>query len=1167
MLSGLAKLFTGSQEFQQLAKRLQTAAMEESVSILQSAKPLLLGTLWRELRVPILIVTPRPDDARRLYDRLLAYWGEDSPVYSFAELEALPFERLTADTATIHQRLQALAALAGAYADQDPPLVVTSASGVALKTLSPKLFQAKDGHHVLRRGDRVSMEPLLARWAAMGYRMDRATEVPGTMSRRGGILDVFPSGDTLPVRLELWGDVLESLRTFDPGTQRSLEPVERVTVIPAQELLPALADYQQMEQAVRNLDYDGCPPRIRDRIEEEISMLMAGQEVEESGFYTGVFNNSSVMDFLSPEGVVVIDQPFEVEEACRELDRRSFELREVKRGRGELPGGFPSPYFIWEEVSQRFQRVGRRLNLGRWSGEKSASFPFVQAPSFWGRLDPFLAEARERSSRGERVVVITNHAQRLQELMTDQGIGPRLDQGLTELPPQGSVSVVRGSLSEGWIASMDGGAVLLTDTEVFGTAKIQRPRRRHAVPKEAFLSEITPGSYVVHTDHGVARFAGTTTLGEGDEEREYLVLEYGDEDKLYVPTDHTDRVSPYVAPGDQAPSLTRLGTQEWARAKERVKRSTQEMAEEVLALHAQREVTPGIAIEEDSPWQRGMEDAFPYLETPDQLATISNIKEDMERPSPMDRLVCGDVGYGKTEVALRAAFKTVTSGMQVALLVPTTVLAQQHYATFGERLGPYSVAVEVLSRFRTDQEQHAVVEGLSEGRVDICIGTHRLLQKDVRFKNLGLVIIDEEHRFGVGHKERLKRMRAEVDVLTLTATPIPRTLHMALSGIRDMSTMETPPEERLPIKTYVSEESEELVREAILRELDRGGQVYFLHNRIYNITRVADSIRRLVPEARVAVGHGRMGEEDLEKTMADFSRGEFDVLVCTTIIESGLDLPNVNTLIVDRADTFGLAQLYQLRGRIGRGSNRAYAYFLVPKGRHITEAAQKRLETILAATELGAGFRIAMKDLEIRGAGRILGAEQSGHIQAVGFDLYSTLLAQAVEGVKESGEVPVSLDEERTEITINLGLPARIPTEYVEDLPTRLGLYQRLSRSRTAEQIRQVQEEMGDRFGHLPREVHHLLYILRVRVLAQTAGVEAVIRERRSVAVRLREDVGGAGPALERELGPNVRVGNRLLRMEMERLDRPWGQALLDLLEGVIAFKEKMDVSMGLSTD
>ena len=504
----------------------------------------------------------------------------------------------------------------------------------------------------------------------------------------------------------------------------------------------------------------------------------------------------------------------------------------------------------------------------------------------------------------------------------------------------------------------------------------------------------------MHVEHGVGRFAGTGRTPREDDDREYLIINYAEGDELYVPMEHLDRVTPYVAPLDRPPSLSRLGTQEWKRTKARVERSTREMAAELLSLYASREMAEGHSFALDTPWQVQLEDAFPYEETPDQAEAILDMKHDMESGKPMDRLICGDVGYGKTEVALRAAFKAVTDGYQVAILVPTTVLAQQHFTTFSERLKPYPVRVEVLSRFRTDREQRDIVNDLAEGKVDIVIGTHRLVQKDVSFKNLGLIVVDEEQRFGVAHKERLKQMRSEVDVLTMTATPIPRTLHLSLSGIRDMSAIQTAPEERLPIKTYVSEFSDELIREAIRREIDRRGQVYFLHNRVYNIDYIAGYIRRLVPEAKVGVAHGQMGENGLEQAMVDFAEGNVDVLVCTTIIESGLDIPNVNTLIVNRADTFGLAQLYQLRGRVGRSARRAYAYLLIPQHRSLTETAEKRLKTMLAATELGAGFQIAMKDLEIRGAGNILGANQSGHIYAVGFDLYTRLLSDAVESLR-----------------------------------------------------------------------------------------------------------------------------------------------------------------------
>ncbi|MBI4311997.1 MAG: transcription-repair coupling factor [Chloroflexi bacterium] len=1231
MLAGLSALLQELPQHQALAAKLK-AGQAESVSIFHAARALLIGSLWSELRAPLLVVTPHPEDARRLHDQLAAYWGDGIPLLHFAELEALPFERLTPDSAIVHQRVRVLAALAGLYPGQAPPLVVTSASGAALKTLPPALFREQGEAHRIRRGDTIPMQALLARWTALGYRMGHVAEVPGTASRRGGIVDVFPPGEAFPFRLDFWGDFLESIKTYDPGSQRSLAPVDEVVVTPAQELLPALADRAGVEALVQAMNMENCTTKTSERIGEELSLLLSGQEVEDAGFYLGFFNQASLLDYLPEGGLLVLDQPAELEHVFLEMDERAQEMRRAKLERGELPNGFPSPYFTWEEMKPGLTARGR-LQLTRWEGDAFTSFPFLQAPSYGSQLDQFLDDAAARQRRGQRIVVVTSHGQRLKELLADHGVGASLSDDLEALPAPGSVNIVRGALNEGWemtslpqSLSPEGGegrgralpaapptslpqplfpkgregssvppslagkgarglgevvggdalplpfreggprglgTLLLTDAEVFGTSKITRPKRQYAYHVPSLPAEIAPGSYVVHVDHGVAKFAGAITMADSGQDKEYLVLEYADGDKLYVPVEQAHRVGLYVAPNEAPPSLSRLGTQEWANTKSRVKHAAREMAEELMALYAKRQAVPGIAFGEDTPWQKEVEDAFPYVETPDQMKAILAVKQDMESGQPMDRLVCGDVGYGKTEVALRAAFKAVAYGYQVAVLAPTTILAQQHYVTFTERLQPYPLRVEVLSRFRNPKEQDEVLDGLASGRVDICIGTHRLLQKDVKFKNLGLVIIDEEHRFGVGHKERLKQMRAEVDVLTLSATPIPRTLNMALTGVRDMSAMETPPEERLPIKTYVSEDSDDLIKEAIVREMDRGGQVFFVHNRIHSIYSVTERVARLVPDARIAVGHGRMDEEELAEVMAAFGRGDYDVLVCTTIIESGLDLPNVNTLIIDRADTFGLAQLYQLRGRVGRGRNRAYAYMMAPRGKRITETAQKRLETILAATELGAGFRIAMKDLEIRGAGQILGAQQSGHIESVGFDLYNSLLTQAVEELKE-GKVLEELPlEEPEEMVLNLKMTARIPPSYIEDLPTRLSFYTRLNHARTLEQVKEAQDELWDRFGKFPRDVHNLLYTVRVRVLAMQSGVESITKEADTVAVRLKEDVGGAREPLQRHLGERVRVGNRLLHLDTRKLDRPWGQALLDLLEGVVSFRERVQAMVG----
>ena len=726
----------------------------------------------------------------------------------------------------------------------------------------------------------------------------------------------------------------------------------------------------------------------------------------------------------------------------------------------------------------------------------------------------------------------------------------------------GDVIVTQGTLRQGFTVLPDDQRPLgiITDAEIFGVAKERRRITKRPVRKGPALEQLQPGAYVVHIEHGIGKFSGTQVMG--DEGKEFLVLEYAEDDKLYVPTEHLDRIQLYHGPSDAAPKLTRLGTQEWSRARARAKRATEQLAGELIALYAAREVSEGFSTGDDTPWQDALEASFPYQETPDQLATLEQVKKDLESQHPMDRLVCGDVGYGKTEIALRAAFKVVQSGRQVGILVPTTVLAQQHFETFTERLGPFPASVELLSRFRSDAEQKDVIQRLANGSVDIVIGTHRMLQRDVRFKDLGLIVIDEEHKFGVTHKERLKRLRTQVDVMTLSATPIPRTLQMSLAGIRDMSTIETPPEERLPIKTYVTEESEELTREAILREIDRGGQVFYLHNRVKDIDLITAKLMKLVPEASFEIGHGQMGEDELEPVMAAFERREFDVLVCTTIIESGIDMPNANTLIVDRADMFGLSQLYQLRGRIGRGTNRAYAYLMVPRGKALTETAEARLNTILAATELGAGFQIALRDLEIRGMGNILGGEQSGHVAAIGFDLYTKLLADTVADMK-AGKKPSEEEQENglpdfSTVRVDLGMDARIPDSYVEDLAQRLSIYQRLARIHETADLDEIREEMRDRFGPVPRNVELLLAAEKMRVLAEHAGVDSVNIGETRATLNLKEPTGGARTALQKALGRGVTVGHMQIRVDIDRDEPDWIEELTAVFDGMLIFRERL---------
>ena len=1137
----------------------------------EAARPYLLASLWHHLKVPMLVVVPRPEDARRFHDQLLSYLGE-GPARLFPESDVLPYERLVADATTNNQRLQILAALgrarqAPAGAEQEtcpPPLVVASTSAALRRTLSPQVLDA--AWHTLGVGEKVVPAEMFSRWVALGYKREEGVEVPGTFSQRGGIIDVYPPSSPLPARMELLGDQIESIRLFDPVSQRSVRAVEKIGVVPATEYLPSFVDRDRVSELIGRMDFSRCTPSTGERFGEELTALFSGQDVEELPLYNGLLNHGCFIDHLPQGGLLVLDREGQMESEASELGDRADGLRAAREGRGDLPANFPSPQLPWSELRYALDQRPRLLAKG-WTGGEGG-FEFQPAPQYYGRLQDLASDARGVLSEGRSIVAVTLHARRLSEVLGEEGLGAPVIADLELMPAGGTFSLLTGTVREGWSLPAlpplapghldSGGMSLLTDSEIFGTAKERRARPRTVVKREAFLLELVQGRYVVHVDHGVARFAGSVQMGSNGEQNEYLVLEYAEGDKLYVPTEQLDRVSPYLAPHDQSPSPTRLGTAEWSRVKERVKTSTREMAQELVELYAARQVASGHAFSEDSPWQTELEDSFAYGETEDQERTIQEVKQDMERAQPMDRLVCGDVGYGKTEVALRAAFKTVTDGMQVGLLVPTTVLAQQHYSTFSERLSPFPVRVEVLSRFRTRQEQNEVIDGLKLGTVDIVIGTHRLLQRDVEFKNLGLVMVDEEQRFGVAHKERLKRMRREVDVLTLSATPIPRTLYMGLSGIRDMSTMETPPEERLPVKTYVSEYSDELVKEAILRELEWGGQVFYLHNRVQTIRRVADDLSRLVPQARIGVGHGRMAEEELEKVMVDFAKGELDVLVCTTIIESGLDIPNANTLIIDRADRFGLAQLYQLRGRVGRSSHRAHSYLLIPQRRRITEAAGRRLKAILEATELGAGFRIAMRDLEIRGTGNVLGPEQSGHIHAVGFELYTQLLNEAVAEAKEGdGSAAGSWQSTEAKARVSLPLSAHIPESYISHLPTRLAIYQRLTKVRGRPEVQDIREELHDRFGQVPQVVENLLYAVDLKYLAGEAGIESITQSGSTVTLTLLDAAGGAKLALEKALGPGVKVGNQQVHVTIRRSDDRWKQTVVRVVEGLLAFRER----------
>jgi transcription-repair coupling factor (superfamily II helicase) len=1133
------------------AYRKMTAELEKSgkseirALTTDASKPFLLAALYSDLQVPMVIVTAQPDNTRKLFEQI-SLWYDLSDIKLFPEPDALPYQRATSDLSSEHERLDVLYTLS--QGDRYIPLVITSAPALMQKTISRDEFIGS--YHIIEQGMNIEPLKLLSRWEALGYSVETAVDVPGTMSRRGGIIDIFPPTSSQPVRLEFFGNNIESIRLFDSASQRSQKSVPKVAICPATEFLPP-ADKSRLASALEVLAFSQCNPDAKEQIEKEIAILQSGQRTANMSFYAPLFNRGNLLEYLPPDTILVLDEPAQIKEETEYVDTRAMEIQAEKLENGELPANYPRPYFNWGEIQEKL--AGRRiLDFSSWAspGESQIRLNFAAVPSYAGQLPAFISKARELLQEEKRIIIISNQSSRLSELFEEEDILVQPVAEVQQLPGSGSITLVQGSMAEGW--TLERNIYLFTDTEMFGFTKERRLLKKRPAPHRKLLVDLAKEDYVVHIEHGIGKFTGVITMDTDSTKKEYLALEYAAGDKLYVPTDQIDRVSRYVGSGDQPPALSRLGTQEWNRAKQKVKEDVEEIAQDLLQLYATREVVPGYAFSPDTVWQRELEASFPYTETPDQIKVQEEVKEDMSRSKPMDRLVCGDVGYGKTEIAIRAAFKAVMDNKQVAILVPTTVLAEQHFNTFTQRMVSFPIKIEVLSRFRSPSEQQAVIAGLANGSIDICIGTHRLLQKDVAFKDLGLLVIDEEQRFGVAHKEHLKKMREQVDVLTLTATPIPRTLHMSLVGVRDMSVIETPPEDRLPIQTYVAEYSDTLVRDAILRELERNGQVFFVHNRVQGIHYIAEKVRELVPEAKIAVAHGQMGEESLEKVMADFQRGVSNVLVCTTIIESGLDMPRVNTLIINRADRFGLTQLYQLRGRVGRGGNLAYAYFLYDKGHKLTETAEKRLRTIYEATELGAGFGIAMKDLEIRGAGTLLGMRQSGSISAVGFNLYCQMLAQAVERQKtilKGAEKPAR--PVRQPPTIDLPLRSYVPEEYVSDIDTRLSLYQKLTEITTVEQAEDLGKELTDRFGPLPVEVQNLLYAVRVKALAALAGVESISQGDGIITIRLFPGTRLDQQKVNFLLRYGIKIGITQLIINIKRLGKDWQRVVEEALKKI----------------
>jgi len=1098
--------------FQRVASHLKEGTGRIGVSgLLPAAKALTLVLLQRAADRPLILVVPDNRAAEDLFPVLQAFHElvggtESESIFSLPTRDVLPFQNLSPHPEIQEERAVALWKIAtGAVS-----ILVSPIASTALRLRAGEYYA--DLARAVRRGETIDIDPLLRHLNTVGYAATDVVEMPGEYAVRGGILDVYSPEADRPLRIEFFGDEVESIRKFDPATQRSSNPVEEALLLPLTETPVSEDLLGAIHARLSGKRITGAEGIVEQAVRSTGVTVFPGWE-----FYAPVAGAHNTVFDLMPRSVVLADEP---DNLRNEFDRVWTRIEEAHE-RSEV-GNLVRPADLYLPPDEWWNRLAtiagadlEHLEIARPDQMDTASFHSQPAQRFHSSVPALLDEVKKQLSDQNRVLIAVpniGEVERLADLFSENSLSFRLGsrtrggESYADETAYFAGEILTTTLAKAYVP--DGVVLPEAHLAIFGArdlfdeseAVISRPQRSKS-KTSAFLSDfrdLQVGDYVVHVEHGIGQYQGLKEINQGDGNAEFMLLEYAEGARLYVPLTRLDLIQKYRSSEGAKPALNHLGTAAWAKTKARVRKAMQDMADELLKLYAERKAAKGQAFSADNQWMREFEDAFEYSETEDQDLAITDVKRDMESSQPMDRLLCGDVGYGKTEIAMRAAFKAVNDNKQVAVLAPTTVLAFQHFETFKQRFAAFPVSIEMISRFRSPKQQKEILQKVEAGKVDILIGTHRLLSKDVKFADLGLLVVDEEQRFGVRHKERLKQMRKEVDVLTMSATPIPRTLHMSLVGLRDMSVIETPPKDRIAIQTVVATWDPKLIQSALQQELDRGGQVYFVHNRVESIWEMAAKLQEFVPQARIIVGHGQMSEGELEKVMLKFMHHEADILVSTTIIENGLDIPLCNTIIINRADRFGLSELYQLRGRVGRSNRRAYAYLLVPADIELTPIARRRLAALKEFSDLGAGFKIAALDLELRGAGNLLGGEQSGHIEAVGFELYTQMLDRAVREMK--GEAAA----EEAETQLNLGLNIRIPGEYIREENQRLRIYKRVAGIESESQLNDVAAELEDRYGEPPPPVRNLLDYAALKLLAAHVGVTGIERKRDVTTIKFR---------------------------------------------------------------
>lgn len=1110
ILEDLIQNFLQKTELEGLVQEVLAGEDKQLLSGLSgSAKSVFLHAFEQRAHKPMLIVSPNLFQAQKLYEDLTGLVGEDLVhLYPAEELVAAEFSVSSFELRA--QRIETIDHMVG----EQKGIYITPIAG--LRKLLPSKEKWLENQITVEVDGELHIEDVLEKLVAMHYTRNELVTAPGEFALRGGILDVYPPHLEYPIRIELFDTDVDSIRTFSAEDQRSIDKLQSINILPAAEYVWGADDLQaiamnledRLAHSLQRVKREETKELLTMNMTHDIQLLKEGTMPEGMLKYASFATEAPVSlgTYFAEEGIVFFDEISRVQEVLTSLEKDEEEWFFSLLEEGKIVHGAKLS-FTFEEILQMQQQPTLYLSLfvrtvPGITIQKTRSISCKPMQQFHGQMD-LLKNEIERWQQGKfNVFILVDGIERVhkvQSILEDYQMKVTIGSSASD---EGGVFIVDGRLSDGFELPLQKMAVL-TDAELFKGKPKRRTRSQKVSNAERIksYSEIKPGDYVVHAHHGIGKYIGIEHMTQGDIEKDYLEIRFREGDKLYVPTDKIDLIQKYVGSGEKEPALHKLGGTSWKRTKSKVSKAVQDIADDLIKLYAKREAERGYAFEKDDDLQRSFEDAFPYKPTEDQLRSLEEVKQDMESVRPMDRLLCGDVGYGKTEVAIRAAFKAVNDGKQVAFLVPTTILAQQHYETMKERFEGYPIEVSLLNRFKTKKEQTETLKGLKAGTVDVIVGTHRLLSKDVVYQDLGLLIVDEEQRFGVTHKERLKQLKTNVDVLTLTATPIPRTLHMSMLGVRDLSVIETPPADRFPVQTYVMEHNFALVREAIEREMGRGGQVFYLYNRVEDMAKRVSEIQELVPEARVGYAHGQMSETALEATILSFLEGEFDVLVTTTIIETGIDIPNVNTLIVHDADRMGLSQLYQLRGRVGRSNRVAYGYFLYQRDKVLTEVAENRLQAIKEFTELGSGFKIAMRDLSIRGAGNLLGSQQHGFIDSVGFDLYSQMLQEAIEE-RRTGITK----EEKHEVEISYPMNAYIPDSYIGDGFQKIQMYKRVKAISSEEDYDELFDEMIDRFGDMPLETELLLRIAQIKVWANEAKVNQIKKVKSKTTIIISEE-------------------------------------------------------------